>query len=74
MKVIVEGEKKRCWWIGQRMRCRDCGRTVELEAEDGMSALWLPPLNNNEVRISCVTCSSVMVLKRYLCKVVEGDE
>ncbi len=68
MKVILEGRKEtEPWWIGQRVRCRDCGRTVELEVDDDMRAAWIQTTSSSEVKIACETCKGVMTLRRMLC-------
>ncbi len=68
MKVLVEGRRDvQPWWIGQKMRCRDCGRTVELEAGDQERMAWIQTQSSSEVKVYCETCTSVMTLKRFLC-------
>ena len=68
MKVIVEGRKDvTAWWVGQRAKCRDCGRTVELErGDDGLSE-WFPGNVDREVSIGCPVCRGRMTVKRMLC-------
>jgi hypothetical protein len=68
MKVLVEGRKEvKPWWIGQRVRCRDCGRMVELEAGDQERIAWIQTQSSSEVKVYCETCTGVMTLKRMLC-------
>lgn len=64
MKLINKGNGEwRPWWIGRRMKCQECGREVELELHDEMSANWRPTLDDS-VQISCERCGNAVVLNK----------
>jgi len=65
MKVLLEGRKDVMpWWVGQCVRCGDCGRMVKLEAGDHARSAWMPTQSGTEVVVFCETCAGVMKLKR----------
>ena len=55
MKIIEEGKKEaKMWWVGVKLTCRNCKRSVELEQSDENSpALTLSPYS---VAYRCETC------------------
>jgi DNA-directed RNA polymerase subunit RPC12/RpoP len=64
MKVINEGNGSwRPWWVGQRMKCQECGREVELEVEDDISANWTPALDGT-AKIRCERCGSMVSIEQ----------
>jgi len=62
MKILDTGDAtKGKWWIGLRLVCKSCGRTVELEADDDMHPYWMPYMNEEGVVcVMCETCGFVM--------------
>ena len=75
MRVNVEGRADvNPWWVGQRARCRDCGRQVELERGDDALSEWFPSGIDTEVRITCACCGGMMTLRRMLCPVKRDRE
>lgn len=68
MKVIDEGRTGvTAWWVGQTAKCRDCGRTVQLQRGDGTHIDWVPTFTDREVYIHCRNCDGMMRLQRMLC-------
>jgi primosomal protein N' len=64
VKVIDGGNGEWCpWWLGQILKCGECGRTVELEQGDEMLACWMPT-HDESVRVSCDRCGNMMRIER----------
>ncbi len=74
MKIINEGRRDwRPWWLGQRLKCEECGREVELELYDNMRVNWKPTLYGmyGDIQFECERCGHTVKLKAESERIME---
>jgi hypothetical protein len=64
MKIFESGDQKAVeWWVGRTLKCSNCNRTVELEAQD----VGLPSINFvgiSQLVYQCETCNNDIILEK----------
>ena len=64
MKILNEGDKSvHPWWVGRKLKCHGCGRTIQLEAqdEDSVECYWD---GKNYFSYRCRNCRTNIVTER----------
>jgi len=65
MKVISEGKGDWVqWWIGMRIECAECGRTIELEKKDQDDPYFCRATSGEQVGWSCRRCGFTTYIER----------
>lgn len=74
MKIIHRGRGD--WWIGQQIRCNECGTVVETEDGDTVKIRVLPGLfgATTIAQIRCPVCEKGLAIQKPWLRVADDED